>query len=112
MVGVPCPSPRKPGHRYRPRPLAGTLRDHPVTESVPTRRARIARDLAGAQQVIDRCSTEIDTVLKVVEEALLLCANAHRLYLSATPDVRRQLTGTAKSEGVCMGAVSDGRGGV
>ena len=27
----------------------------------------------------------------MVEEVLLLCANAHRLYLSATPDVRRQL---------------------
>lgn len=60
-------------------------------ELLKSEQERIARDLAGAQQVIDRCSTEIDAVLKVVEEALLLCANAHRLYLSATPDVRRQL---------------------
>lgn len=52
---------------------------------------RIARELAGAEQIIERCSMEIDAVLKVVEEALLLCVNAHRLYLSATPDVRRQL---------------------
>jgi site-specific DNA recombinase len=52
---------------------------------------RITRDLAGAQQIIDRCSTEINLILTVVEEILLLCANAHRLYLSATPDVRRQL---------------------
>ncbi|MBX7268830.1 recombinase family protein [Micromonospora sp. Llam7] len=52
---------------------------------------RIARELAGTQQIIERCSTEIDAVLRVIEEALLLCANAHRLYLSATPDVRRQL---------------------
>ena len=52
---------------------------------------RVTRELAGAQQVIDRCTTEIDAVLKVVEETLLLCADAHRLYLSATPDVRRQL---------------------
>ena len=52
---------------------------------------RIARELAGVQQAIDRCSVEIEAVLTVVEEALLLCANAHRLYLSAPPSVRRQL---------------------
>jgi site-specific DNA recombinase len=60
-------------------------------ELLKSEQGRIAHDLAGTQQIIDRCSTEIDAVLKVVEEALLLCANAHRLYLSATPDVRRQL---------------------
>ena len=52
---------------------------------------RISRELAGAQQVIEQCSTEINAVLQVVEEALLLCTDAHRLYLSATLDVRRQL---------------------
>ncbi|MFJ4909684.1 recombinase family protein [Streptomyces sp. NPDC093249] len=52
---------------------------------------RITRELAGVQQAIDRCSIEIEAVLTVVEEALLLCANAHRLYLSAPPTVRRQL---------------------
>ncbi len=52
---------------------------------------RIARELAGAQQAIDRCSMQIEAVVQVVEEALLLCVNAHRLYLSAPPAVRRQL---------------------
>jgi site-specific DNA recombinase len=52
---------------------------------------RITRELAGAQQIIGRCSMEINAVLRVVEEALLLCGDAHRLYLSAPPDVRRQL---------------------
>ncbi len=52
---------------------------------------RITRELAGAQQAIDRCSTQIEAVVQVVEEALLLCVNAHRLYLSAPPAVRRQL---------------------
>jgi len=52
---------------------------------------RITRELAGAQQIIGRCSMEINAVLRVVEEALLLCADAHRLHLSATPDVRREL---------------------
>ena len=52
---------------------------------------RITRELAGAQQIIERCSTEIEAVVRVVEEALLLCANAHRLYVSAPPEVRRQL---------------------
>jgi site-specific DNA recombinase len=52
---------------------------------------RITRELAGAQQIIGRCSIEINAVLRVVEEALLLCADAHRLYVSATPDVRREL---------------------
>ncbi len=56
-----------------------------------TEQERISRELAGAQQVIEQCSTEINAVLQVVEEALLLCTDAHRLYLSATPDVRRQL---------------------
>jgi site-specific DNA recombinase len=37
---------------------------------------RIARELAGAQQIIDRCSTEIDAVLKVIEEALLLAPSS------------------------------------
>ncbi|MYV97579.1 hypothetical protein GT354_04680 [Streptomyces sp. SID3343] len=60
--------------------------EHPKSEQ-----ERITRELAQAQQVIDQCSTEIEAVMKVVEEALLLCANAHRLYLGAPPDVRRQL---------------------
>uniref|UniRef100_UPI002025176C hypothetical protein n=1 Tax=Frankia sp. CiP1_Cm_nod1 TaxID=2897160 RepID=UPI002025176C len=60
-------------------------------EHLKSEQERITRELAQAQQVIDRCSTEIEAVMKVVEEALLLCANAHRLYLSAPPDVRRQL---------------------
>ena len=52
---------------------------------------RITRELAGAAQIIERCSTEINAVMRVVDEALLIAANAHRLYLSAPPDVRRQL---------------------
>ncbi|SDI30007.1 hypothetical protein SAMN05421505_1435 [Sinosporangium album] len=52
---------------------------------------RITRELAGAQQAIGRASTQIEAVVRVVEEALLLCVNAHRLYLSAPPAVRRQL---------------------
>jgi site-specific DNA recombinase len=60
-------------------------------EHLKSEQERITRELAQAQQIIDQCSTEIEAVMKVVEEALLLCANAHRLYLSAPPDVRRQL---------------------
>jgi site-specific DNA recombinase len=60
-------------------------------DQLKSEQERITRELAGAQQIIDRCSTEIDAVMKVVEEALLLCVDAHRLYLSATSDVRRQL---------------------
>jgi predicted nucleic acid-binding Zn-ribbon protein len=36
---------------------------------------RISHELAGAQQVIERCSTEINAVLRVVEEALLLASD-------------------------------------
>lgn len=60
-------------------------------EHLKSEQERITRELAQAQQIIDQCSTEIEAVMKVVEEALLLCVNAHRLYLSAPPDVRRQL---------------------
>ncbi|MFE5191817.1 recombinase family protein [Streptomyces sp. NPDC056628] len=52
---------------------------------------RITRELAAAQEIIDRYSTEMDSVLSVVEGALLLCSNAYRLYFSAPPTVRRQL---------------------
>ncbi len=52
---------------------------------------RITKELAGAKQAIIRCQVEIDTIMQAVEEALLLCADAHRLYLSAPPEVRRQL---------------------
>lgn len=45
---------------------------------------RITRELAGAQQAIDRCSTQIEAVAQVVEEALLLCINAHRLLPQRT----------------------------
>jgi len=65
---------------------------------VKSEQERITRELAGGQQIIDRCSTEIDAVMKVVEEALPLCVNAHRLYLSAPPDVRRQLNSPANQE--------------
>ncbi len=54
---------------------------------------RITRELAGAQQIIGRCSMEINAVLRVVEEALLLCADAHRL----APDLATRLE--AEGEG-------------
>ncbi len=56
-----------------------------------TEQERIGRELAGAQQIIARYSTEVAAVLRTVDEALLLCADAHRLYLSAPPAIKRQL---------------------
>ena len=52
---------------------------------------RIGREIDGARQIIDRCQIEADAVLAAVDEALALCADAHRLYLDATPSIRRQL---------------------
>jgi site-specific DNA recombinase len=60
-------------------------------EQLKSEQERIARELAGAEQLIQTYSLRIETVLAAVEEALLLCSDAHRLYLSAPPDVRRQL---------------------
>ncbi|MBX6390329.1 MAG: recombinase family protein [Frankia sp.] len=52
---------------------------------------RISRELAGATAIVERCAAQAATVLAVVEEVLLLCANAHQLYLAAPPQVRRAL---------------------
>jgi site-specific DNA recombinase len=52
---------------------------------------RIGRELAGAGQIIERSSAEVAAVLRVVDEVLLLCADAHQLYLSAPPHIKRQL---------------------
>jgi DNA invertase Pin-like site-specific DNA recombinase len=52
---------------------------------------RITREIAAAQQIIEQCTAEIGTVLAAVEGALALCADAHRLYLGAPPEVKRQL---------------------
>jgi hypothetical protein len=70
-------------------------RDDPLTAKVTAEPPPILFSVStGAQQVIEQCSTQINAVLQVVKEALLLCTEAHRLYLSATPDVRRQLNQT------------------
>jgi hypothetical protein len=45
---------------------------------------RISRELAGAQQIIERYSNEVAAVMRMVDEALLLCADARELYLSCT----------------------------
>jgi site-specific DNA recombinase len=73
-------------------------------DNLKSEQERISRELAVAQQIIERCSTEIDAVMTVVEEALLLCINAHRLYLSAPPHVRRQLN---QAVFVCFWIIDD-----
>jgi hypothetical protein len=52
---------------------------------------RIGRELAGAEQIIERYSAEVTAVMRVVDEVLLHCADAHQLYLSAPPQIKRQL---------------------
>src|SRR5262249_45184239 len=52
---------------------------------------RISRDRAGAEQIIERYTTEAAAVMRAVDEVLLLCADAHQLYLSAPPVIKRQL---------------------
>lgn len=56
-----------------------------------TEQKRITDELTNARKIIERCQVEADAVMRMVDEVLLLCADAHRLYLSAPGNIRRQL---------------------
>ncbi len=56
-----------------------------------TEQARILRELMAAKKVISDASVELETVERDLDEALALCADPHRLYISAPQNIRRML---------------------
>jgi site-specific DNA recombinase len=56
---------------------------------------RITREEEAAKKIIRRCQMEYGELLTCAEDALTLCADAHRLYLEAPPAIRRMLNQAA-----------------
>lgn len=52
---------------------------------------RIAREMAAAQNHLQRLNTELGAVERGLDQALALLADCHALYLASAPHIRRQL---------------------
>jgi len=55
------------------------------------RRERISREIGAAEEIIERYTAEISSVLAAVEQALALCADAPLALRQCPTEVKRQL---------------------